>query len=391
MADAFELLDGLTRPERRTVRTLLVRTTAASGDPDVRLELPDLLATARVDALPAAAAMHRVSGSVLRGLDGVAGVPDDVRRQLAAVKSRSAIRHMVVTGALSQAGRALDAGGLAWAVMKGPVVAAHLYPDVGDRSYADLDLLVARRDFARAMQLLEELGYENLTHDWALAEQMLAGEVGLRSSAVHVDLHWHIHYAVEDRRPFGFQPDAMVDRARRVDVSRVAVPTLDPVDTLITLAFHAARSDGHRLMWLKDVERAVAVDEPDLDELVRRCRAYGCGPPVGLILGRARNLLGADIPDEIVRATLPRALREADRAISRVEHPVQLHERDTITRAFTRSVKSSTVASFVAVPDRGVRSLRRRLRPHQVNESDDVDEKRSYLDAVAHSTEGRSP
>ena len=46
----------------------------------------------------------------------------------------------------------------------------------------------------------------------------------------------------------------------------------------MTLAFHAARSDGHRLVWLKDIERALAVESRDLDELVRRCRASRCAP-----------------------------------------------------------------------------------------------------------------
>ena len=89
----------------------------------------------------------------------------------------------------------------------------------------------------------------------------------MTSPLVPIDLHWHLHYSREDRRPFALDPDAMVERSRRVVVSGASVPTLDPVDTLLTLAFHAARSDGHRLVWLKDVERAVAVEEPDLDEL----------------------------------------------------------------------------------------------------------------------------
>ena len=178
----------------------------------------------------------------------------------------------------------------------------------------------------------------------------------------------------------------MVERARRVAVSGLTVPTLDPVDTLLTLAFHAARSDGHRLLWLKDVERAVAVDAPDLDELVRRCHTYRCAPPVGLILGRARTLLDADIPDEIIDATTPWALRAVDRLAFRLVHPVQLHERDTVTRWLSRSVRSSVVTSLAAVPVRGARSLVTAVHPPLVNESDSPDEKASYLRAVSASS-----
>ena len=41
-------------------------------------------------------------------------------------------------------------------------------------------------------------------------------------------------------------------------VERYLESTLDSVDTLLSLAFHAARSDGHRLVWSKDIERVVA-------------------------------------------------------------------------------------------------------------------------------------
>ncbi len=252
-----------------------------------------------------------------------------MRAELAAQRSYSSLHHLLVVGALNQISQAFDEAGLSWVVMKGPVIAGLLYPGVGDRTYGDLDLLLDRRDYPEAMRLLEDLGYEHSIHNWALAEEMLAGQVGMTSPVVPIDLHWHLHYSREDRRPFALDPDAMVERARRVVVSGASVPTLDPVDTLLTLAFHAARSDGHRLVWLKDVERAVAVEEPDLDELVRRCRAARCGPPVGLILSRARSLLDAEIPAEIIRALTPISLRAADRMASGLRHPVQLHERGT--------------------------------------------------------------
>src|SRR4029079_436314 len=156
-----------------------------------------------------------------------------------------------------------------------------------------------------------------------------------------------------------------------------------PVDTLLTLAFHAARSDGHRLMWFKDVERSVVVDEPDLDELVRRARAYRCGGPVGLILNRARYLLGAPVPLEVVLELMPRALRIVGERATRVENPLQLHERSTVTRWLTRSVRASVTSSMVAIPQRAVRSVHRTLRRPPENETDDPGEKASYLRAVA--------
>ncbi len=381
-------LDTLTRAERSALRALLIRATAAAGRADARAELRPLVEAAPIQALPAAAGLHRVAGTVLRGLNDVTGVPDTVRADLAARRCQSALHHLRVVGALSQISRAFDEAGLSWVTMKGPVVAGLLYPDVGDRTYGDLDLLLDRRDFAQAMRLLEDLGYEHSIHNWALAERMLAGQVSLTSPMVSIDLHWHVHYSHEDRRPFAIDPEAMIGRACRVIVSGVSVPSFDPVDRLLMLAFHAARSGGHRLVWHKDVERAIAVERPDLDELVRRCRTERCAPPVGLILARARSLLDAEVPDEIIHALTPATLRVADRVASGFGPPVQLHERDTASRVFTRSVRSSTAATLYAVPERGARLLRRFLRPPHVNESDDANEKASYLQAVSASVKG---
>jgi hypothetical protein len=387
MNQAAAGLDRLTRRGADALRALLVEATAVAGRPRRDGELERLVGAAPVEVLPAAAALHRVAGTVLRGLDGIDGVPPDVRATLAALRHHATLRHLLITSALDRIGRAFDGAALSWVVMKGPVLAALLYPEPGERRYSDLDLLVARGDFPRAVQVLEALGYGHAIHNWALADEMLAGQISMSDRMVSVDLHWHLHYSREDRQPFAIDPEAMIERRRRVGVSGLRVPTFDAVDTLLTLAFHAARSDGHRLIWLKDIERAVDVEAPDLDELVRRSRAFRCAPPVGTMVGRAKTVLDADVPDEIVRALAPAALRGADRIVTTLSHPVQLHERITITRAFTRSVRSSTTASVAAIPARGVRQLRRRLFPPRENETDNPAEKSRFLDAVSSSVD----
>lgn len=376
-------VDQLTRSERRALLTLLIEATAAAGHDAARTELAPLVAAAPVRVLTAAARLHRVSGSVRRALEEVPGVPADVLAELTDLERRSAMHHIRSVGALGAIGRAFDDAGLRWALMKGPILAAVLYPGVGDRTYNDLDLLVDRQDYGTAMRILEDLGYEHTIHDWALAERMLAGQVGMRSAATAVDLHWHFHYSAEDRRPFALAPDEMLARIRRVSVSNVEVPTFDAVDTTLTLAFHAARSDGHLLVWFKDVERALAVDRPDLDELVARARRARCAPLVGVVLARTRELLGAPVPDDVIAALLPPPLRVAARASGALVAPIQLHDRPTITRAVTRSLRAGTGATLGAVPMRALRWARNRVTPVQPNDTDDPADKQRYLRAVA--------
>ena len=82
------------------------------------------------------------------------------------------------------------------------------------------------------------------------------------------------------------------------------------------LALHAAREGCHRLVWLKDIELAVAVGQPDLDELVRRAVAARCAPAVGIALARSKWMLGADVPDEIITALVGRVWPRVVKAVA---------------------------------------------------------------------------
>jgi hypothetical protein len=372
----------LSRRDRSGLRQLLVGAVAAH-DRDPSNDLGHLVESAPVRALPAAARLHRVTGAALQGLDGVENVPQDVRARMESARTSSALHHLVVIGGLSQIARAFDDAELTWLVMKGPAVAALLYSDAGERDYADLDLLVGRRDFPTAMAILENLGYRSPILNWSLAERMMAGQIEMRTSAISVDLHWDLYYSDSDRRPFRLVSEELLERRRIIEAFGQRLPTFDAPDTLITLAVHAARSGGHRLLWFKDMERALAVEQPDLDEILRRSRSYRCGPPVGTMLHRARSLLGADVPVEYLRAMVPRGLRAAETITTRAQHPVQFHDRDTATRWLARSMRSSLTRTIGSVPGRIHRSTMKRVRPPVENETDDPHEKASFLAAVA--------
>lgn len=376
------LADRSSRAERAAVRDLLIAATAHDLDRSVVLDHDALV------RLPAAAAAHRVTGTVRRALAALDGVPDEVTAALDGACTTNALTHLGMVGALHELAAALDTAGLSWLAMKGPVLAAHHYPDIGDRGYSDLDLLVHHRDFEAAVRLLEETGFEHVIRNWPLAERMLAGQVEMRRGPVRIDLHWHLHYARSDRDPYGLRPSAMIARARRVDVSGVAVPTFDPVDTVVTLAFHAARSGGHALVWSKDLERVLSVDRPDLDGVVESSRAARCAPAVGLMLGRARDLIGAPVPDDVVRRLVPRPMALADRVVGSVSHPVTIGDGGSLARFFTRSAGPTTARSLAAMPSRAARQLTRHLRPPAVHETDDPHEKASYLRAVAAAGDG---
>ena len=375
-------LAQLSRSERRALTALLTAAVARVGRDDLATDLDRLVADAPVDALPEAAYLHRVSGVVATSLQATTTLPDDVRDELEIEREDSGLHHLMIVGTLKTIADAFNDRGLRWLVMKGPVLASRLYDQPGDRTYGDIDFLVHPEDYGPAIEILEGFGYRHTIRDWVRAKSVMAGQINLAGALLEIDLHWHLHYSNLDRRPFRLDPIAILERSVEVDVGGVTAPVLDPVDRILMLTFHAARSGGHRLVWLKDIERALTIERPDLAEVVARAEAMALAPLVGMILDRAKRVLDAPVDDATLAALLPSGLRVAERAALRLSGPAQMHDNDTPIRFLSRSARPTLLAALTDVPMRGVRTLT--VRGHTFgNETDDPDEKAAYLAAVA--------
>jgi Uncharacterised nucleotidyltransferase len=370
------------RSQRRALRELLLAATASTGRAVADPRLGDLAASAPITLLPDLAKLHRVSGCVHSALCDLPGVPREVIEALAAARRRDLLSHLAFSRALAQLGAAWNAAGVPWLVMKGPVLTSVLYRDPGFRSYGDLDLLVAQASLADAVAVMEGLGYEHVIKNWPLARWYVASEFVMRRGTIEVDLHWHLVYAHYDRRYLSVVPHQMMERARTVAVAGQAVPTFDREDTLLHLALHATRSGAHRLIWLKDIERSLAVEHPDVEELVRRARAFHCAPAVGVALARAKTLLGADVRDDVVESLLGRTLARVERGATRLSSPIGFDEDDTLARFVARSMRSDVRTTVADLARRSVRSVRRAI-PRRPHETADALEKQAFLDAVA--------
>jgi hypothetical protein len=76
--------------------------------------------------------------------------------------------------------------------------------------------------------------------------------------------------------------------------------SLEPTDFAIHVALHASISGTQWLRRLLDIERTLANQPPDWDALVERCRSWRVGLPVSVALNRARETIGANVPDDVI-------------------------------------------------------------------------------------------
>lgn len=243
--------------------------------------------------------LHRGWTFLARRAGSVPGLPEEVAER-AANERRSAVTYQMALGAdLVRCGAALDAAGIPWACVKGPVV-ARLHEARGEvRPFTDLDLLVPPARFADALRALSGTGAVLLDRNWSLLRARMPGEVDLRAPlGTMVDLHWALVNRTERRRRSHVPTRALLDGRVSVTTAAGPVPSLAPAERLVHVCLHAAGGGADRLVWLLDV--ALACEGAAWDDVVGAARRWGVPRAVGLVLARSRAVLDAPVPADVV-------------------------------------------------------------------------------------------
>jgi hypothetical protein len=356
----------------------------ARGEPLALSDIDALAEAEMASTFLALARFHRVDGLAYEALRSVGAQPD-VLQALVSSYDASVHRHARTLWALSRAADTLGRVGCRWVVVKGPVLVECLYwGRPGTRPYFDLDLLVEPRAFGDALDAFEREGAQILDRNWAGMARSMRGEVHLRLEAgVLLDLHWNL--IDMHRNAMDFRTDDLLSRLRVERIAGLGTPMPDAEDSVLHLAFHAAYSGGDRLLWLKDVQRAAEVWQPDWNVVEDRAARARIAPAVGLILERARRVLGADVPPELpLRMTGQLAARVAG-LVDRVS-PWQygLGRFAAPTRILSRSIGHGPVGAATWVAARVIRNLDpwQERRTSTFTQRGDEADKRRFIQAI---------
>ena len=197
------------------------------------------------------------------------------------------------------------------ALVKGPALAAQAWPQIGLRSFDDLDFLCARRNFTRLLAGMRTVGYapaaddprrmEHLWHyGWGVAFRHPDGflvEINHRFFPPHYP--WPRRIRVAETDGFAAQP---------LDAAAVRAPT--PALHLLLSCEHAIWHGWARLAWIADVAGLLA-RHPDAFtqamELARSCpfaeRALIAGSAVAdALFGPDLGPAGRMFPDVVAHA-----------------------------------------------------------------------------------------
>jgi hypothetical protein len=169
----------------------------------------------------------------------------------------------------------LDADGVQTRVIKGPALAHTAYTDPGERTFGDIDIIVAGADLARARRtLVTGLGAADLLPEMRPGfDAEFAKDVLLRLDLCEIDLHRTLAAG-----PFGLRipVEELFDHPTAFVLGATSLATLSPAATLLQVAYNAALGDvPPKLASLRDIAMVEKTLRPDLAEIEALTRRWG--------------------------------------------------------------------------------------------------------------------
>ena len=358
----------------------------------------ELLHPSDLGGLAEGASYHGISSYVLAASDEGALVPPAERQKLREQRRVIATHHLRMLGNLRLLRDVLDAAEVPWLIVKGPTLAEPVHGSPILRGYNDLDAVVPGSHLRRAMTALSAAGARDIESNWSVKLHGLKGEVDIAlPNGTKLDLHWHLLNSSDRRQSFPIEMADLFKRSRTVQIGGLDVPTLGAVDTVVYVALHAVLSGADRLIWLKDVERLLAMKISDPQEIAARAHQWNAELALASLLERIDSTIGLPPTGHELRAALPRyrIWMPVARAAWHRQPVERFDGSGSLGRLVARSVRPTQGAtlrrlvakstSFVVASLRGRQEggHNRPVDPASTSDSGGAAAREAYLDAVA--------
>ena len=241
-------------------------------------------------------------------------VPRWVIERAARAHLRSYAHNLNLKKNLQELLRAFHAANTPVVVLKGGAFLDSVEPLAAARPTSDLDLLVREQDRARAAMVLDGMGFQPLVKGKATTlDNMAQSQEGNQTAWISqerraaVEIHTHL---LATAIPFTVDMDSLWRGTTPLMVGGERALALRPEQMLLHVALHASWIHAYSfgMKWLYDIALIVRSCEGQLDwrEFLRCTQAWGATRTVYWPLSLARELLGVDIPIEVLDELRPR-------------------------------------------------------------------------------------
>ncbi len=224
-------------------------------------------------------------------------VPSEFLEELGFYVNELAERNQRLAKLLDEVTDLFENSELRMLVFKGPTLTMDAYGDPSLRECGDLDLLVHRDDFPRAMELLQSHGFTPAFDEFEGRRTQQVFACDLQRDGLALDVHWHLtpgwlNYQVDFDRLWenGLPLSAKGEVARK----------LRPEDSLVVLSIHGTKHWWERLRWVCDVAELVNRGKvSDWDRVEAEATRTRSLRSVALGLWLAADLLSAELPESV--------------------------------------------------------------------------------------------
>ena len=197
--------------------------------------------------------------------------------------------------------------------LKGPVLAAALFRDAGQRHFGDIDLYVPENELSRTFDLLQDRGYTRVypnpltERQWKLYRRYKK-DTGLRHPGrrIFLELHYGIHY---HRLLSASSAPLLFEHPVTVRLGSSEIPAMNPEALFVYLLFHGAQHQYSRLFWLRDVDACLRRLQPDPAEVLQLVDETGLHRLLGISMLLAREFFNSPVPDSYLPFTHSRRVQ----------------------------------------------------------------------------------
>ncbi len=232
-----------------------------------------------------------------------------------------------LTGELLKLLNLFENHGIPTIPFKGPVLASLVYGDIGLREFSDLDILIDKKDFNKAKDLLLSNGYSPV---YRLNRVQEASSIRLRcqylfrqpKTGVNLEIFWEfgpkgLSFPVNLRH--------LWTRLERQSFFGNEILAFSPEDLLHILCFHGYKHGWERLGWVYDVSGLIQIhQEMDWEWVIEQAHRLGSERILFLGLYLAKNLLEVTLPGKVCQQI------KSDTKIEMLAHKVykQLYKKN---------------------------------------------------------------
>lgn len=221
-------------------------------------------------------------------------VPTSILRRLVGLNAALSLRRQAQLHALTQALAALASAHIHPVLLKGPALAASLYPEPDLRPFQDIDLLLPSLKESRAAALvLRELGYVRCPCDPAEVPGFHTAYALPRRSSF-VEIHTDLFQLGLPMRT----ASTIWDSLESVSIGGSRVRTLGLEHQIVSLCVHLHTHGYGRLIWLKDLDLLLRARGATADWSRIRALSEAEGVTISMrhSLAAVRDLLDTPVP-----------------------------------------------------------------------------------------------